>query len=394
MVRRRQVLSLTAELVALVDRKEPDSGPEFGLTALSDDDYAHAACDILQQNAGNPLWLFAYGSLIWKPDFEHVEHRASIAHGWRRSFSLDIVRWRATREQPGLMMALDYGGSTQDGSYTKLFPSLHLNYALSANLKVRLSWAMTYGRHLTNTIAPVPSADTQARTVTAANPSLPPVVSKNTDLRFEYAFARSTGLVSLGIFEQRVHDFPTPTRTEIGIVPSGPDNGFEGNWAGYRLLAFASDGGWGIRKGAEVSYRQQLSFLPGLLRGLGVAAHYTYFESKTQYTGQPVRRENETVLLAPHSGNARFTYTWRKFSAAAGVNYRPRVPFAGATSKIRSVAMVDAGVAYRIRPQTNVYLNTTNLAREDLDDYVNVFGRMANRFPSAMILTTGVSGQF
>ncbi len=117
MARRRQPLSLTAELIALVDRKEPDSGPEFGLAELSDDDYGQAAHDILQQNAGNPLWLFAYGSLIWKPDFEHVEHRASKAHGWRRSFSLDIVRWRATREQPGLMMALDYGGCCHGVAY-------------------------------------------------------------------------------------------------------------------------------------------------------------------------------------------------------------------------------------------------------------------------------------
>ena len=55
MARRRQPLSLTAELIALVDRKEPDSGPEFGLAELSDDDYGQAAHDILQQNAGDAV---------------------------------------------------------------------------------------------------------------------------------------------------------------------------------------------------------------------------------------------------------------------------------------------------------------------------------------------------
>ena len=110
MARRLQQLSLTAELVALVDRKEPDSGPEYGLIELSDEDYDLAARQILLQNAGKPFWVFAYGSLIWKPDFEHVEHLAGKAFGWRRSFSLDIVRWRASPQQPGLMMALDYGG--------------------------------------------------------------------------------------------------------------------------------------------------------------------------------------------------------------------------------------------------------------------------------------------
>lgn len=110
MARRLPSLSLTPELVALVDRREPDPGPESGYTELSDDDYEKATHQILRRNAGNPLWLFAYGSLIWNPAFEHVEHRACKAFGWRRSFSLDLVRWRGTTQQPGLMLALDYGG--------------------------------------------------------------------------------------------------------------------------------------------------------------------------------------------------------------------------------------------------------------------------------------------
>ena len=110
MVRKPRQLSLTAALVASVDRKEPNSGPEYGLIEMTDEEFDHAARQILSLNANNPFWIFAYGSLIWKPDFEHVEHVACKAFGWRRSFSLDIVRWRATPQQPGLMMALDYGG--------------------------------------------------------------------------------------------------------------------------------------------------------------------------------------------------------------------------------------------------------------------------------------------
>lgn len=53
---------------------------------------------------------FAYGSLIWKPAFESVEQQRASAHGWHRSFCLDLVRWRGSAEQPGLMMALERGG--------------------------------------------------------------------------------------------------------------------------------------------------------------------------------------------------------------------------------------------------------------------------------------------
>jgi cation transport protein ChaC len=103
-------LALTAELVAEVHRLEADPGPEQGFIELSIHDYHRAAQSIAQENANRPLWLFAYGSLIWRPAFEHVEHRPCKAFGWRRSFCLKIRLWRGSPEQPGLMMCLDHGG--------------------------------------------------------------------------------------------------------------------------------------------------------------------------------------------------------------------------------------------------------------------------------------------
>jgi glutathione-specific gamma-glutamylcyclotransferase len=57
------------------------------------------------------LWIFAYGSLIWNPEFEFKESRGATAGGWHRSFCLKLRRWRGTRELPALMLALDRGGS-------------------------------------------------------------------------------------------------------------------------------------------------------------------------------------------------------------------------------------------------------------------------------------------
>ncbi|MGL4488534.1 MAG: gamma-glutamylcyclotransferase [Rhizobiaceae bacterium] len=84
---------------------------------MTDAEYDAAAEVFLQQLKGAPLWIFAYGSLIWKPDFDHEEEQTCTAYGWRRSFCLDISRWRASPEQPGLMMALDRGGSCKGVAY-------------------------------------------------------------------------------------------------------------------------------------------------------------------------------------------------------------------------------------------------------------------------------------
>ncbi|WP_158218043.1 gamma-glutamylcyclotransferase [Marinibacterium profundimaris] len=60
---------------------------------------------------GEPLWVFVYGSLLWKPAFDHVERRRAVVHGWRRAFCLNIRNYRATPDAPGLMLALARGGS-------------------------------------------------------------------------------------------------------------------------------------------------------------------------------------------------------------------------------------------------------------------------------------------
>jgi len=95
---------LTEDLVALVERKEPDSGPEPGTREYSFDDFRKIADEILSEYSPEKLWLFAYGSLIWNPYFEHLlAEKAAVAYGWHRSFCLKLTRWRGTRELPALM---------------------------------------------------------------------------------------------------------------------------------------------------------------------------------------------------------------------------------------------------------------------------------------------------
>lgn len=103
-------MSLTSDLVALCHRDEPDPGPDPQWTELSDDDFGTIAARLAGEADQGPLWVFAYGSLIWKPAFESLEQQRATAFGWHRSFCLDMVRWRGSAQQPGLMMALERGG--------------------------------------------------------------------------------------------------------------------------------------------------------------------------------------------------------------------------------------------------------------------------------------------
>jgi cation transport protein ChaC len=104
-------MDLTDALLARVERVDPaDVGDEEGLTRMTEAEVDAAAAGFLAANPG-PLWVFAYGSLIWRPEFEFVEARPVVVHGWRRAFCIGMTSFRATPAQPGLMLALQQGGS-------------------------------------------------------------------------------------------------------------------------------------------------------------------------------------------------------------------------------------------------------------------------------------------
>jgi cation transport protein ChaC len=56
------------------------------------------------------LWVFGYGSLIWRPDFEFAEQRPARVHGWHRALKMWSRINRGTPERPGLVFGLLSGG--------------------------------------------------------------------------------------------------------------------------------------------------------------------------------------------------------------------------------------------------------------------------------------------
>jgi len=64
-----------------------------------------------------PVWIFAYGSLMWSPEINFAERLPARVHGWHRGFCLYSPEYRGTRAKPGLVLGLDRGGSCRGIAY-------------------------------------------------------------------------------------------------------------------------------------------------------------------------------------------------------------------------------------------------------------------------------------
>ena len=67
--------------------------------------------------AERDLWVFGYGSLLWRREFDAVEQRPATVYGWHRALEMRSNVNRGTPECPGLVFALVGGGSCRGMAY-------------------------------------------------------------------------------------------------------------------------------------------------------------------------------------------------------------------------------------------------------------------------------------
>ncbi len=233
-------------------------------------------------------------------------------------------------------------GVTAERSYEGYYPSINVTYYASDKLVARAAYAKTIGRPNLNSIIPGitvadPTATGTARTMTVVNSGLEPWSADNFDLSFE-AYGIKGAVASVSLFQKDVKNFFVDTRipATLDLLQS---YGLSDDYLDYEVISTAN-GGEATVKGYELSWRQQLYFLPDWAKGFSVFGNATI----SRVSGP---NADDFTPFAHKNLNWGASYTRRSFTFRWNVAYAYKVNGAA----VAASATVPAGTRSYVAPQ-------------------------------------------
>ncbi len=217
------------------------------------------------------------------------------------------------------------GGS----DYLDVLPSVSLRIGLTKDSALRAVFSRGIARPDPQDIAQASSTldTTQTpNTISLGNPNLKAEHSNNYDLLFEQ-YLNPVGIIQAGFFYKQLGDpivngqFAESPSLFVNqpLPPNSP----------YVLVSQVQNIGSAHLWGFEVGYSQRLSRLPGVMKGLGLSANYSYTNSRTDGLTALLRDDHPALLRqAPNTWNISPTFDTNKFSLRVGMTYNSAMIFA------------------------------------------------------------------
>lgn len=260
----------------------------------------------------------------------------------------------------------------QTNDYVKVLPNIQFKYDIDKSSLVRA--ALTYGYSRPNFVDLVPGRliSILSETITDGNPQLQPAFSTNLDLMYE-KYLDNLGIISGGFFYKKINKF------QYNSVFALAGNEFEGaeryeGWRWFRTLNGESANVLGM----ELNVQANLTFLPGMLKGISLMANYTYTHSNAD---AQFRKDLRLPGQADHTANGSLAFNHKKFTIQGNLNYNGAYTVLlgdqDATDVIRNQRIqIDANASYRITDKISFYVEAQNLTKAPQTDYFGERNRM------------------
>ena len=346
-------------------------------------------------------------------DFDLFGHRTFGNIGVRQANTL--INSRGFTPNVGAGDAAGPRGVQAENEYDDTLPSVNIAYELTDDILIRYGAAKVMARPLLGNLAPtitaltIPTAAGSLGSVTLGNPYLDPFRATNHDFSIEWYFAEG-GLFSIAFFSKEVSNFPqtvsseqtlqdllTPEDfnaifgTQAAANQTWLSTGGPGGTAGLFSVRQFQNAPGGTIEGFEISFQQDLTFLPWFLSNLGVTANYTHLDFELQYILDPGSSPNQTPVrprilgpgpflgASPTQWNATLYYEEENWSARVSAAYRDEYvttyPVAAGTCDpgfcdsplindflgSESTLTIDASAAYTINDRLTLTVEGLNL---------------------------------
>jgi TonB-dependent receptor len=212
------------------------------------------------------------------------------------------------------------GLASTSGSYLKVLPSASLRFGLDNATDIRVAYSRGLGRPNPTDIAQASSftftsPNSTNNTVNLGNPSLKAETADNIDVLLERT-VKPFGMFTAGYFYKNLID-PIVATSFVQNFTTPPVPAAQ---PGRYTVSQTINAGTAWVQGFEAAYLQRLTFLPGVLGGLGISANYGY--SASRIAGLPGRSDNPRLLRsAPNTWNISPTYDRGRVSVRVGLSY-------------------------------------------------------------------------
>lgn len=265
--------------------------------------------------------------------------------------------------------------NTSSGN-TLFFPSLHLNYDATDEIKLRLSVNTGAARPDYTLLRPNLTINDDLQVVSGGNPFATPEKAVGVDAYFEWYMA-NRGFLSVGVYYKKIRDVLFDSTTVFNNT-SFDAPGFQRSTYDFSTTL---NGGSGEIKGIEIAYSQPLADImqsfgaPEWMEGFGFQGNVTINRSSAT---TPDGRKIDLPDASDLNYNASVYYEQYGLSLRASWQYRSDYidgigsDAVGGDFYWKSVGRLDLSARYAISPRVEMFVDATNLLDEPGVRFVGV----------------------
>jgi TonB-dependent receptor len=257
---------------------------------------------------------------------------------------------------------------TVENDITLVYPSLHVNYDMAEDKKLRVSFNTGAARPDYDQLRPNFTFNDQNLTISGGNPFAKPEKAYGVDAYFEW-YIQPQGYISVGVFYKRIEDVlfdQTRTFNSDALDSGGVDRS-------QYLFTTIGNGGKGHIFGAEIAVQTQLEpytedlGLPDWMGGFGLSTNFTFNDSSaTTPDGDKV----------PLPGTSDIVYNlgvyYEKYGLSVRANYQKRTDWLDGLGSVADGGdfywttddELDVSARYAITPNVEVYFDASNLLNQ------------------------------